>query len=107
MTPPAIGVTLIIRIDLFTPDRGGRATPIRSGYRPLCVVNQPDGGEVVIGLCELQLSEQLRPGDSGEGRLSFSVEVSQEVRSLLGVGSRFTLAEGRRPIGSAEVRGID
>jgi translation elongation factor EF-Tu-like GTPase len=107
MTEPEIGVTLLIHIDLLTASQGGRTQPVQSGYRPLCVVATSDGTEVVIGLCELQLADDLPPGRSGEGRLSFSADVSDEVRSLLSPGSRFSLAEGARPIGKAEVRGIE
>lgn len=102
-----IGITLTVHVDLLTPENGGRTRPILSGYRPLCVMRKPDEKQVVIGLCELQLANQIYPGDSGDGRLSFSVDVSDLVRSLVTVGARFLLAEGNRPIGSAEVRDIE
>jgi translation elongation factor EF-Tu-like GTPase len=107
MSEPMYGITLTVHVELLTPETGGRTRPIQSGYRPLCVTRKPDGTQVVIGLCELQLDKEIYPGDSGDGRLSFAVDVSEEVRSMVTVGARFQLAEGNHPIGSAEVRDIE
>jgi hypothetical protein len=106
LNSPEIGVTFLIYIDLLTVEQGGLSQPLQSGYRPLCIIPRSDGTEVVIGLCELQLADDLPPGGSGEGHLAFSADVSDEVRSLLSTGSRFSLAEGTRPIGKAQIRGI-
>jgi hypothetical protein len=106
MMEPDIGVTLEVHIDLFPPEQGGLAVPIKSGYRPLCIVPTPDGRDVVIGLCELELAEQLAPGASGDGRLAFSSGVSDDVKRFLSVGASFSLAEGGRSIGRAEVRDV-
>ena len=73
----------------------------------MCVVRNADGQEIVIGLCELEVEQEIQPGDSGEGCLSFAVAVADEARTHLPVGSRMTLAEGKRPIGTAAVLGID
>jgi hypothetical protein len=107
MLSRTVGISLDVHLDLLPSNAGGRSHPIATGYRPLCVIKGPGGDERIFGLCELQLDGQLAPGDSGEGRLSFDISVSDEVRALLRVGSRFLLAEGARQIGSAEVRGID
>jgi translation elongation factor EF-Tu-like GTPase len=107
MTRPDFGVSLRLHIDLLPTSAGGRTQPVRSGYRPICIMQGTNGAGAVIGLCELQLEHQLAPGHSGEGRLSFDPAVSNDVRGLLRVGSRFVLAEGTQPIGSAEVRAID
>jgi len=107
MSGPTFGLTLDVSVDLLPTDGGGRIQPIASGYRPLCVIAAPDGDERIIGLCELRLDDPIAPGKSGGGRLRFDVAVSDDVRALLRVGSRFDLAEGAKRIGSAEVRGID
>jgi hypothetical protein len=96
-----------VRVDLLPTKAGGRSQPIVSGYRPLCILEGADGEERSFGLCELQLADSLAPGDSDDGRLSFDIAVSDEVRALLGVGNRLTLAEGAKRIGSAEVRAIE
>jgi translation elongation factor EF-Tu-like GTPase len=105
MSQPRFGVTLDIHLDVRATDAGGRSLPIVDGYRPLCIVGSPDG-ETVVGLCELHLDNPISPGESGVGRLSFDLAVSESVRALLNVGSTFALAEGRRVVAAAEVQGI-
>jgi hypothetical protein len=104
MTRPHFGVTLAIRIDALP---SGSRGALRSGLRPLCRVTTPDGDDVVIGLCELELAHPVHPGGAGDGRLSFDIAVSDLVRSLIRAGSRLTLAEGNTPIATAEVRAIE
>jgi hypothetical protein len=104
---PTFGVTLVVHLELLAPEHGGRTGAIRSGYRPLCLMPRADGGQLLVGLCELELHDEIKPGEAGDGRLSFLVDVSDQVRSLVDIGTRFVLAEGPRPIGSAEVRGIE
>jgi hypothetical protein len=103
MASRKFGVTLAVSVEMLPTERGGRAHPIESGYRPICVVAGPDGEEVLIGLCE----GEFHQGTSGEGRLRFDVAVTELVRSLLTVGSVFTLAEGHRRVATAVVRGIE
>jgi len=105
MPLPRVGVTLDLHIDMRSTAAGGRQSPIADGYRPVCVIDGPNG-EAMIGLCELQLNHPVSPGNSGIGRLSFDISVSEQIRGLLHVGSRFALAEGPRRIAEAEVRGI-
>jgi hypothetical protein len=105
--PPTFGFSIQVHIDLLRPIDGGRSTSITSGYRPLCIFDKADGVRTIIGLCELDLDGELAPGESRQGRLSFDVAVSEEVRALVRVGSKFGLAEGPHRIGSAEVRGMD
>jgi translation elongation factor EF-Tu-like GTPase len=107
MTEPEVGVALLIHIRLLTPEEGGLAQPVQNGYRPLCIVPVRGDDVVVIGLCELELTDELSPGGSGEGRLLFSTAVSEQVRLLVSAGSQFMLAEGTRPIGTAEVRSVE
>jgi hypothetical protein len=101
-----IGLTLLVLVDLVPPAEDGPAQPIRTGYRPLCSLSGPDG-DGVIGLCELELEDEIPPAGSGEGRLLFDAAVSDEVRALLRVGSRFALMEGDHPIGTATVREME
>jgi translation elongation factor EF-Tu-like GTPase len=98
-----IGVTLRADIRLSSPDQGGRTKPVLSGYRPLCIARRDDGTEEVVGLCQLEIADELLPGTSGEGKLLFAPAVSDAVKSLLKVGSEFSLAEGKRIVGSAWV----
>jgi translation elongation factor EF-Tu-like GTPase len=106
MDRPEFGLTLTVRIDLLTTAQGGRTHPVRSGYRPICLIPVTDGPDVMVGMCELSLDNPLTPGETGVGRLKFARAVSELVRSLVRVGSRFALAEGNHPIGHAEVREI-
>lgn len=100
-------VSLVVEVELLDAGRGGLSQAISSGYRPLCVVRTSDRTDVVIGLCELQLDADLAPGSSAEAKLIFDGDVADGVRRYLGVGSRFALAEGRREIGTAEVKHFD
>jgi hypothetical protein len=106
MSQPRFGVTLDVHLDVRATDTGGRSRPIVDGYRPLCIVGSLDG-ETVVGLCELHLDNPISPGESGVGRLSFDMAVSDTVRALLRVGSTFDLAEGQTVVAAAEVQGID
>ena len=106
MDRPDFGVELAVRIDLLTTAQGGRIHPIGSGYRPICLIPVTDGPDAMVGMCELSLDNPLTPGETGVGRLKFHRAVSELVRSLVRVGSRFALAEGNHPIGQAEVREI-
>ena len=106
MPERAIGIVLTVHIELLPAERGGRTRPIRSGYRPVCVVVDTVGDEVSIGLCELEMTGELPSGQSGDGRLLFGADVSDLVRSLLDVGSCFWLAEGSHRIGCASVLAI-
>ena len=107
MSAPTIGLALDVTVHLLPTDAGGRTQSIVSGYRPLCFIETPNGTERVFGLCWLDLDAPIAPGDSGDGRLSFDIAVSNDVRALLHVGSKFGLAEGAKRVGSAEVRRID
>jgi hypothetical protein len=104
MAPRNVGVTLDLRLEVLATAAGGRSRPIVTGSRPLCILDGP-AGQTVIGLCELRLERPIAPGESGIGRLSFAIDVSDEIWARLPVGSRFTLAEGPWPIAAAEVRG--
>lgn len=80
--------------------------PISDGYRPLCLMRERGGSETPIGLCELHLADEIQPGTSGNGCLTFAPEVSSEVTARLGIGSRFVLTEGPTPAARAQVLDI-
>lgn len=100
-------MSLVIAIELFATERGGRQGPIASGYRPLCIFSNPDGSQVTVGLGELEVPNGIEPGAIATGRLSFDDAVASVVRSRGMPGSTFLLAEGNRPIGSATVLSIE
>jgi hypothetical protein len=106
MDPREFGATLAVYIDLLATAQGGRLNPVGSGYRPICLIPVTDGPDAMVGMCELSLDDPLFPGGTGAGRLKFDATVSERILSLVGVGSRFALAEGNHPIGYAEVREI-
>jgi len=64
------------------------------------------GDETVIGLCLLELANELLPGTEAEGTLRFAPVVSEIVRSVLKIGTEFMLAEGRHVVGHARVLGF-
>jgi hypothetical protein len=107
MSRPEFGLSLDVRVDLWPSEAGGRSAPIESGYRPLCVIKGADAGERTFGLCELVLADPLAPGNSADGHLLFDIAVSDAVRSVLVIGSRFDVVEGTRRIGSVQVRAIE
>jgi hypothetical protein len=102
---PTFGITLDLHLNVQSTSRGGRSRQIESGYRPVCLIEGPEG-ETQIGLCELVLDHPIAPGTSGNGRLAFDIAVAEEVRALVRVGSTFALMEGRNHVATAEVRGI-
>ena len=101
MSGQKIGARVRVEIRLLPSGEGGRSSPIVDGYRPLCLIADADGSETVVGLCQLELVGELMPGGTGEGTLAFAPEVSDLVRSLVRVGSKFGLAEGRKVVGAA------
>jgi len=84
---------------------GGRRTLIRSGYRPVTVV-EAEGKKTSIGLGELLLEAPIQPGSSGEGVLRFHREVSDLVKSLVRPGSQIFFVEGKNVVASVEVMDI-
>lgn len=103
MAASDINLRFQVQIHLLAPDEGGRPTPIITGYRPVCLATDEAQVETAIGLCELELHGEVRPGETGEGVLGFSAAVSDLARTLLSVGSEVALAEGRQVVGKATV----
>jgi translation elongation factor EF-Tu-like GTPase len=99
------GFTIRVRLAMLSRDKGGKARPILSGYRPLCVIRNLDGSDTTIGLCELQLCEgpSLAPGDTAEVLIRFHEDVADLAKRLLMVGTDFNLAEGAHIFGLARV----
>lgn len=100
---PDIGVSLTVRVRLLDAEQGGVLLSLVSGYRPLCIVPDAEHGPVTIGLCQLTLDQPLLPGRCGTGRLAFDRAVEAQVRTLLPLGTRFSLAEGSHLIATAKV----
>lgn len=100
-----IGSTLEVEVRLRPVAEGGRTTPIVSGYRPLCVVPDTAGANVVVGLCELILDRDIPPGGVGAGILEFDEATAPMIRDLVVEGSEFGLSEGSREVARARALG--
>lgn len=89
-------------IDLLPPERGGRRSPISSGYRCNCWIGNGERSERTYNDATFYLldSEQLNPGERGRARTRPHFP---DDWSGLVVGSTFDLCEGRRVVGVATV----
>lgn len=103
---PIWGVTLAVRITLLSSDESGRSEPLWDGYRPVCVISDGEGNEMLIGLCELHLAGELPPSGHGFGLLRFHSDVADQVRAVASAGSRFWLADGMQIFATVEVTAI-
>ena len=103
----SFGITLVVDLHMLGRAEGGRATPVTSGYRPLCRFTSPDREATVVGMCQLELVDvsEVEPGQSGRGLLRFAPAVSQTVRELAEGSSEILLEEGTHVVGSAHVIG--
>jgi translation elongation factor EF-Tu-like GTPase len=102
MNEPNIGLCVRAELHLLSTEDGGRTTPIRDNYRPLCVVG--DGNdEMMIGLMRVRLEGELAPGHSGMVKLEFHTDVADLARARLLPGAEFALAEGKRVVALAHV----
>ena len=102
---PGFDFALRVQVHVVPASAGGRHTPIKDGYRPICVIDI--GGKATnVGLCELVLEHELVPGSTGEGVLQFHKDVASYLSGLR-TGSRIALAEGPRVMASAEVIEIE
>ena len=97
-------VVIPVEVNLMTSADGGRATSVKSGFRPLCyfdeLTSQP------VGLCELELLgvERLEPGGSSHALLKFDAVHRGLLRNLAKPGASIALGEGPRIVGRAVVR---
>ncbi len=87
------------RLEFFSPDEGGRATRVRSGYRPLL---RFAGADDVYGMLEVvfDVDEWVEPGASALARIRLA---TPEVLPLLKAGDEFELLEGHRVVARGRV----
>lgn len=104
----AFSLSLAIDLRLFDRTEGGRATPVTTGYRPLCRFTSQAFGVRIVGMCELELigAAQVKPGESAGGVLRFSPDVEVLTRELAQETPDFELAEVDHIVGSAHVTAI-
>ncbi len=99
------GINVLAEVTLLLPSESDRAQAIRTGYRPLCLIEGED--PVSIGMCETRIDEECIPaGGTGIVDLFFDESVASVVRARLPVGTRFALAEGLEKIGYATVKAV-
>jgi RimJ/RimL family protein N-acetyltransferase len=103
-TPVPQNLVLRLSLDLVDPDRGGRRRPVLDGYRASMSFGQRRRGiEPVVhdAIVVLEQSPALAPGQRGLARAW--VLMPEELPRSVGVGSVFTLLEGDRIVGRAEI----
>jgi RimJ/RimL family protein N-acetyltransferase len=103
-TPVPQNLVLRLSLDLVHSDRGGRRRPVLDGYRASMSFGQRRRGiEPVVhdAIVVLEQSSALAPGQRGLARAW--VLMPDELPRSVGVGSVFTLLEGDRIVGRAEV----
>lgn len=102
-------LALRVELHLISANDGGRATPVSSGYRPLCQFTRPDKTVETVGMCQLELVEvaQVNPGESARGLLKFAPGLEDMVRDLAEVSPDVALAEGGRVVGTAHVTAVE
>lgn len=102
-------LALRVELHLLSADEGGRATPVSSGYRPLCQFTRPDNTVETVGMCQLELIDvtQVKPGESARGLLKFAPGLEDMVRDLAEVSPDVALAEGTQVVGSAHVTAVE
>jgi hypothetical protein len=112
----AMSVELSCQLTLLTPAKGGRATPLRSGWRGVVTFGErwteedaplwPRGAEQPISLdeellygCELRLltSTTVAPGETAD--VEVVLFALDESRPTFRRGAAFELREGANPIG--------
>ncbi len=100
-------LVLRLSLDLVPADRGGRRQPIVDGYRASMSFGQRRRGiEPIVhdAIVVLERGLTLAPGQRGLARAW--VLMPEELPRSVGVGGVFTLLEGDRIIGRAEVLGM-
>jgi ribosomal-protein-serine acetyltransferase len=98
------GLVLRLSLDVVPTDRGGRRQPIVDGYRASMSFGQRRRGiEPIVhdAIVVLERGSTLAPGQRGLARAW--VLMPEELPRSVGVGSVFTLLEGDRIIGRAEI----
>jgi translation elongation factor EF-Tu-like GTPase len=89
-------------IELLPSEKGGRKTPIMSGYRCNCWLGRMEDGRRTYNDATFVIvdSERIEPGGRGVARVHPHLPRDW---SDLGPGSTFELCEGPRTIGTATV----
>jgi ribosomal-protein-serine acetyltransferase len=103
-TPVPRNLVLRLSLDLVASDRGGRRRPVVDGYRASMSFGQRRRGiEPVVhdAIVVLEQSSALAPGQLGLARAW--VLMPDALPRSVGVGSVFTLLEGDRIVGRAEI----
>ena len=105
MSPFPLAAYIEAEVELLPPERGGRRSPIWSGYRCNCWIGSTEGGERTYNDATFFLvdGERLEPGARGRARVQphFPDEWSELIQ-----GSTFELCEGRRIVGVATITGL-
>jgi hypothetical protein len=82
---------------LYDTSRGGRSSPLGSGFRCPCKIDE----EYFDCMVEFVSQQELSPGASADVRVSFlSI---RDVASRLRVGDSYQLCDGARPVGEVRV----
>ncbi len=86
-------------LEFLSTDEGGRATPVRSGYRPL--LRFASAGEL-YGMVEVVflVDEWVEPGGSASARIRLA---APEVLPALEAGDEFEVLEGLRVVARGRV----
>ncbi len=105
MTALPLPAYIEAEVELLLSDRGGRRSPIASGYRCNCWIGKVQDGQRTYNDATFFLLDAVRlePGSRGRARVQphFPDEWSE-----LAEGSTFDLCEGRRVIGIATITGL-
>ncbi len=102
MTLPA-SAHIRASLRLQPTEEGGRKRPIRTGYRPNCMIFSADGSrdeEYRDAVVHLESGDSLGPGESTTVRLQPALP---DGWSAVAPGTRIDLCEGDRVIGTATV----
>jgi selenocysteine-specific translation elongation factor len=85
------------RIDMFQTERGGRDTPVTTGYRPQCYFRTTDV------TCEVKLlrGTEIMPGDK-----NVEVEIQLAEPIAMERGLRFAIREAGKSVGTGIVAGL-
>jgi translation elongation factor EF-Tu-like GTPase len=88
-----------VRLEFLSTDEGGRATPVRSGYRPLLRLV---GADDLYGMLEVVfvVDEWVEPGGSALARIRLA---TPEVLPVLKAGDEFEMLEGHRVVARGRV----
>lgn len=95
-------VTFKVRLSLLSTAHGGRASPIRSDYRPMWNLGNTWAGRPTLNDARVFLVDltELAPGDSGVARI---VPIAPRFWAGVGPGQVIPMLEGQHVVGEATV----